>query len=75
MAYIQARYRKNGEFLHYRLFVSDGLDWTGKQRRRYNIWTPDKPGMSQKQIEKAALAAAIKFEEEIRAGYEIDKRK
>lgn len=75
MAYIQARFNRNGELLHYRLFVSDGLDWTGRQRRRYKIWTPDKPGMSQKQMEKAALAAAIKFEEEIRAGYEVDKRK
>ena len=59
MAYIQARFNKKGELLHYRLFVSDGLDWTGRQRRRYNIWTPDKLGMSQKQMEKAALAAAI----------------
>ena len=75
MAYIQARFNKKGELLHYRLFVSDGLDWTGRQRRRYKIWTPDKSGMSQKQMEKAALAAAIKFEEEIRAGYEVDKRK
>ena len=75
MAYIQARYNSKGELLHYRLFVSDGLDWTGKQRRRYKTWTPDKPGMSQKQMEKAALAAAIKFEEDIKAGYEIDKRK
>ena len=75
MAYIQARFNKKGELLHYRLFVSDGLDWTGRQRRRYKIWTPDRPGMSQKQMEKAALAAAIKFEEEIRAGYEVDKRK
>ena len=75
MAYIQARFSKKGELLHYRLFVSDGLDWTGRQRRRYKIWTPDKSGMSQKQMEKAALAAAIKFEEEIRAGYEVDKRK
>ena len=75
MAYIQARLNRKGELLHYRLFVSDGLDWTGRQRRRYKIWTPDKPGMSQKQMEKAALAAAIKFEEEIRAGYEVDKRK
>ena len=75
MAYIQARFNKKGELLHYRLFVSDGLDWTGRQRRRYKIWIPDKPGMSQKQMEKAALAAAIKFEEEIRAGYEVDKRK
>lgn len=75
MAYIQARFNKKGDLLHYRLFVSDGLDWTGRQRRRYKIWTPDKPGMSQKQMEKAALAAAIKFEEEIRAGYEVDKRK
>ena len=75
MAYIQARFNKKGELLHYRLFVSDGLDWTGRQRRSYKIWIPDKPGMSQKQMEKAALAAAIKFEEEIRAGYEVDKRK
>ena len=75
MAYTQARFNRNGELLHYRLFVSDGLDWTGRQRRRYKIWTPDKTGMSQKQMEKAALAAAIKFEEEIRAGYEVDKRK
>ena len=53
MAYIQARYNKKGELLHYRLFVSDGLDWTGKQRRRYKVWYPEKPGMSQKQLEKA----------------------
>lgn len=75
MAYIQARYNKDGDLLHYRLFVSDGLDWTGKQRRRYKVWYPDKPGMSQKQLDKAALAAAFKFEEEVKAGYVIDNRR
>ena len=75
MAYIQARYNKNGDLLHYRLFVSAGLDWTGKQRRRYKVWYPEKPGMSQKQMEKAAMAAAFKFEEEVKAGYILDNRK
>ena len=74
MAYIHARRDKDGNIKNYRLVVSDGLNWQGQQRRRYSTWTP-KPGMSEKQMEKAAMAAAIKFEEDIKAGYEIDKRK
>ena len=75
MAYVHARRDKEGNIKNYRLVVSDGLDWKGKQRRRYSTWTPPNPGMSEKQMEKLAMAAAIKFEEDLKAGYEIDKRK
>ena len=75
MAYVHARRDKNGNIKNYRLVVSDGLDWKGQQRRRYSTWTPPNPNMSEKQMEKQAMAAAIKFEEAINAGYEIDKRK
>ena len=54
MAYIHARRDKNGNIKNYRLVVSDGLDWKGKQRRRYSTWTPPNPGMSEKQMEKLA---------------------
>ena len=75
MAYIQARRDKEGKIINYRLIVSDGLDWEGKQRRKYGVWVPPKPDMSEKQMEKAALAAAFKFEEELKAGYEINNQK
>ena len=75
MAYVHARRDKDGNIKNYRLVVSDGLDWKGQQRRRYSTWTPPNPNMSEKQMEKQAMAAAIKFEEAINAGYEIDKRK
>ena len=73
MAYVQPRRDAEGNVTSYRLVVSNGLDWQGRQMRRYSTWTPPKPGMSEKQMEKAALAAAFKFEEAIKAGYEIDK--
>ena len=75
MAFIEPRYNKDGELLHYRLNVSAGLNWKGQQIRKRKTWKPPKPDMSKKQMDKLAMAAAIKFEEEIRAGYEIDKRK
>ena len=73
MAYVQPRRDAEGNITSYRLVVSNGLDWQGRQMRRYSTWSPPKPGMSEKQMEKAALAAAFKFEEAIKAGYEIDK--
>ena len=75
MAFIEPRYNKKGELLHYRLNVSAGLNWKGQQIRKRITWKPPRPDMSKKQMDKLAMAAAIKFEEEIRAGYEIDKRK
>ena len=68
MAYVHARRDKEGNIKNYRLVVSDGLDWKGKQRRRYSTWIPPNPGMSEKQMEKLAMAAAIKFEEDLKAG-------
>ena len=75
MAYIEPRYNKNGELLHYRLNVSGGLNWKGQQIRKRIIWKPPRPNMSKKQMEREAMAAAFKFEEAIQAGYEIDKVK
>ena len=74
MAFIQARRDKKGKIKSYRLVVSEGLNWKGQQRRRYSSWKPTNPNMSEKQMEKAALAAAFKFEEELNAGYETNKR-
>ena len=74
MAYIHPRRNKDGKITKYRLVVSEGLNWKGQQRRHYSTWTPPNPNMSEKQMEKSALAAAIKFEEDIKAGYETDKR-
>ena len=74
MAFIQARRDKKGKIKSYRLVVSEGLNWKGQQRRRYSSWKPTNPNMSEKQMEKAALAAAFKFEEELKAGYETNKR-
>ena len=75
MAYIEPRYNKNGELLHYRLNVSGGLNWKGQQIRKRIIWKPPRPNMSKKQMEREAMAAAFKFEEAIQSGYEIDKVK
>lgn len=75
MPSIEPRYNKAGQLLHYRLVVSGGLNWEGKQIRRRITWKPPRPGMSVKQMEREAMAAAFKFEEAIQAGYEIDKVK
>lgn len=73
MAYIEARKNKKGEITSYRIIVSDGLDLEGRQIRRIMTWTPT-PGMSQHQIEKELNAAAVKFEEQIEYGYQLDSQ-
>ena len=75
MASIEPRYNKGGQLMHYRLIVSGGLNWEGKQIKRTTTWKPPRPNMSKKQMEREALAAAFKFEEAIQAGYDIDKVK
>lgn len=75
MASIEPRYNKAGQLMHYRLIVSGGLNWEGKQIKRTTTWKPPRPNMSKKQMEREAMAAAFKFEEAIQAGYEIDKVK
>lgn len=73
MAYIEARKNKKGEITSYRIIVSDGMDLEGRQIRRVMTWTPT-PGMSQHQIEKELNAAAVKFEEQIEYGYQLDSQ-
>lgn len=73
MAYIEARKNKKGEITSYRIIVSDGMDLDGKQIRRIMTWTPT-PGMSQHHIEKELNAAAVKFEEQIEYGYQLDSQ-
>ena len=72
MPSIEARRNANGEVTSYRIIVSAGLDYQGKQVKRRSIWTPPSYGMSECQMEREARAAAYKFEEQIRNGYELD---
>ena len=53
--------------------VTKGRDLNGKQVRHYRTWRPE-PGMTERQMEKAAQRAALDFEREIEAGYQVDDR-
>ena len=57
----------------YRFFVSTGRDSDGKQIRHTKTWTPS-PGMTERQMEKAAQKAAADFERAIEQGYVADDR-
>ncbi len=71
MASIQRIDGKNG--ISYRFFVSTGRDSDGKQIKHTKTWRPA-PGMTEKQMEKAALKAAAEFERSIELGYVADDR-
>lgn len=73
MPYIEARRNGSGSITSYRIVVSTGYDDYGKQIRHRFLWTPPKPGMSEKQMEKEATAAAYKYEEQINNGFLIDQ--
>lgn len=74
MPYIEPRRNANGKVTSYRIVISTGYDDLGKQNRHRFIWTPPTPGMSEKQMEREATAAAYKYEEEINNGFRIDER-
>lgn len=57
----------------FKLTVTKGRDLDGKQIRHYRTWIPA-PGMTERQMEKAALRAAMDFEREIELGYQADSR-
>ncbi len=71
MASIQRIDGKTG--VAYRFFVSTGRDSDGKQIRHTKTWTPT-PGMTERQMEKAAQKAAADFERAIEQGYVADDR-
>ena len=50
MASIEPRYNRTGQLMHYRLIVSGGLNWEGKQIKRTTTWKPPRPNMSKKQM-------------------------
>ena len=72
MPSIEPRRNKQGRITSYRLIVSEGLDYQGKQIKRRTIWTPPKYDMSESQMEREAWSAAYHFEEQIKNGYEVD---
>jgi integrase len=75
MATIERYYnKKTGELISCRVTVSGGIDSTGKQIRHRKTWEPPKPGMTQKQIDKAITKFAVDFEREIEQGYMLDNR-
>ena len=57
----------------YKITVTTGRDRDGKQVRHFKTWRPA-PGMTERQMEKAAQKAALEFEREIELGYQVDDR-
>lgn len=57
----------------YKITVTTGRDVDGKQVRHFKTWRPA-PGMTERQMEKAAQKAALDFEREIELGYQADNR-
>lgn len=74
MPSIEPRRNTMGRITSYRLIVSKGLDYKGKQIKRRALWTPPQKDMSETQMEREAWAAAYKFEEQVKQGYEIDNK-
>ena len=72
MPSIEARRNASGKITSYRITVSDGTDYKGNPIRHRILWTPPKKGMTERQMEKEAYAAAAKYEEQIKVGYYID---
>ena len=57
----------------FKITVTNGTDYTGRQVRHYRTWKPA-PGMTERQMERAVQKAALDFEREIEQGYEVDAR-
>lgn len=74
MATIEKRMKKDGTPV-YRITVAAGMDSTGRQIRQRRNWTPPRPDMSAKQLEKALNRAAADFEREIEQGYQLDNKR
>lgn len=71
MAYIEPRKNSKGKITSYRLVVSESFKPNGDRIKRCTVWTPPRPNMTAKQMEKEATAAAIKFEEQPKIGLRI----
>ena len=58
----------------YKITVTKGTDYTGKQIRHYKTWKPDRP-MTARQMEREVKRVALDFEREIEWGFQTDSRK
>ncbi len=74
MATVEKRRNKSGEVIGYRITVAQGRDSTGRQIRRRTTWTPPRPNMTPRQIEKALAAAVFEFEQSVKEGFLLDQR-
>lgn len=72
MPAIEPRKNSRGKIISFRIVVSDGTDSNGNRIRHRTFWTPPRPDMTAKQMEKEAMAAAFKFEEQIKNGFYLD---
>lgn len=72
MPHIEPRRNAAGAVTSYKIVVSAGYDYLGKQIRRRTLWVPPRHGMTERQMEKEATAAAYKFEESVINGYFLD---
>lgn len=73
MASIEKRRNKAGEVISCIITVAEGVTRDGTQIRRRRTWKPE-PGMTERQIDKAANIQAIRFEDEVRNGLQLDNR-
>ena len=75
MATIEKIYnRDKTKITSYRITVAQGLDSKGNQIRQRMKWTPPKPDMTERQIEKALTKAAIEFENAVNQGFQLNNR-
>ena len=74
MAYLQARKNKQGQITSYSIRVSRGVDKYGRQRKPFTTSFKVKSTWSEKTAYSRALAYALEFENQCKAGYEADNR-
>ena len=72
MAYIEPQYDHSGNFIHYRLFASNGYDYQGKQIRKTTMWWPPEKNMPKRKMKQQAMMAAYEFEKKLEQGYQVD---
>ncbi len=71
MANIRKIHSKSG--ISFKITVSMGRNDEGKQVRHYKTFVPPE-GMNERRAEKEAEKVALKFEEELRLGFQPDSR-
>ena len=74
MPTVVKRRNKDGKVTSYRLGAYVGQYADGESQKTWKKWKPPKKDLTEEQIDKMAYAEAVKFEEEVRAGFIVDNR-